>query len=209
MKFMVTVAIAFASLSAHAVTLRTCVVQNTPKNSSYTSEKTVYLANGRGNFVQAGENTKLFLSLASVGPNADVWVNGQMMFIFKGNVENGSYESASDRGTIRCDQGQEVPFVYQSRPGGVTEAAGSYMALAGCYAGEVLAVKADLSKITGTSTSAMSTDARTGTITVPAIERQCVKGHGTNPDDYVCEKYGNVKVTYAIENCDYDPTARP
>lgn len=209
MKFMVTAALVFASLSAHAINLRTCVVQNAPKNSSYTSEKTIYLANGRGNFVQAGENTKLFLSLASVGPNATVWVNDQMMFIFKGNVENGSYESAYDRGTIRCDRGQDVPFVYQTRPGSLTMSAGTSAGLAGCYAGDAKAASLDIAKMTKANPSDIAIDRTTGTISAPTIERQCVKGHGTNPDDYVCEKYGNVKVTYAVENCDYDPTARP
>lgn len=202
MKFMVTASLVLASLSAHAITLKTCVVTNTVKGSTYTSTKTVYLANGRGNFVQAGENTRLLLSLPSIGQNADVFVNDQLMFIFKGDLSNGTYESALERGTIQCNAGAEVPFVYQSKSGGVTESAGSYFALAGCYAGDALAVIADLSKSTRTPTKMMTIDSA-GTITAPVVERQCVKGHGTNPDDYVCEQYANVRVAYKVENCDY------
>jgi hypothetical protein len=209
MKFMVAVSLVLASLSAHAITLKTCVVKNTPKGSPYTSETTVYLANGRANFVQAGEHTRLLLSLPAVGQNADVWVNDQMNFIFKGDLSSGTYESAMERGTIQCNAGVEVPFIYQSRPGGLTQGAGSFSAVASCYAGDVRAVKVDLAKITKTPTRLMTVDTTTGTITVPAVERQCVKGHGTNPDDYECEQYGNVSVTYAVENCDYDSTARP
>jgi hypothetical protein len=197
------------AFAAHAITLKTCVVTNTEKGSSSTTSKTIYLANGRSNFVQAGEQTRLVLSLPAVGQNADVWVNDQLMFIFKGDLSNGTYESAMERGTIQCSAGQNVPFIYQSRPGGITEGSGSYAAMASCYAGDAQAVMADLSKSTRTPVKLMTVDATTSAITVPAIERQCVKGHGTNPDDYVCEKYDNVRVTYKIQNCDYDPTERP
>jgi hypothetical protein len=209
MKFMVIASLAFASLSAQAITLKTCVLTNSQKGSKFTSSRTFYVANGRSNFIQAGEFTKLQISVPSVGQNADVWVNEQHQFIFKGDLSKGIYESAYERGTIQCDAGKQVPFIYQSRPGGVTEGPGSVLALGSCYAGDSLAAIEDLSKLTNVSTRAMTVDAATGTITLSKIERQCVEGRGTNPDDYVCDKYGNVRATYKIENCDYDPTARP
>ena len=203
----------FNSLAA-AVTLHKCEVVSVVKGAktAYGSvTKTFYVANGRSNFVDLYDQPTTFrFNLPSVGFNVDAYVNGQANFIFNGDMQNGSFESARNKGTVSCEAGVDVAAIYVGADGqGETTPATAGLMLGSCYAGSASRVAADLIRFEGYNASNISIEPTSKTVTASRVEKQCVDGSGTNPDDYVCRRYAPMKVSYSIKNCDYDPGARP
>lgn len=210
MKLMIAALLSVVGSLSSAVTLHTCVLQNTPKpvisDGETKSTKTVYVVNAHGNIIYV-HKTKLAFGLPLVGLESDTYVNDQPEFIFKGNLANGYYESAYDSGTIKCDAGVETPVVYFGSEG-TPFPAGQGEIMTSCYSGSAQAAAADVVRIEKFAARDVSIDTYTGTISMTRTEQQCTESRGTGPDDFECLKYAKVRNTYALKNCDYNPDGR-
>jgi len=146
-------------------------------------------------------------------------VNGQPDFIIKGDVHNGTFESAYDTGTIVCDSEVDLAFVLQNKSwkqyftidpfisqGHILNRADlnsiDYGLL--CFKGDVNAVNEQLSL--GFGVIGKIVDQYQIDFTWEAED--CVEWRGTNPDDSECLRYQRNKRTKPVMDCAGRPDPR-
>jgi hypothetical protein len=222
MRIFLTLVVIFSSISAWALPVYNCDVTATAKRTIFSEAevawtKKLLLSAAFTNRVAFNETT-LDLRIDAGGVIAGA-VNGQPNFILRGDVVNGTFESAYHRGTIKCAQETEIGFVLQNKAwkqfftidpllsqGHILQAADLNAVDNGllCFLGDVRDVNESLSLGFGVFGKVVS-DYR---IDFTWEAEDCVRWSGSNPDDSTCEEYRRNTRTKSVLDCNGEPDPR-
>ncbi len=222
MRILLTLAVTLMSVSAWALPVYNCDITATAKRGSWGETATPWTKKlllspaftNRVDFLQ----TTLDLRVDAGGVIAGS-VNNQPNFILRGDVMNGSFESAHHTGTIKCEPEIQLSFVLQNKSwkqyytidpiisqGHILTSAdlGSVDYGFLCFLGDVKEVNNSLSLGFGVVGKIVN-DYR---IDFTWEAEDCVRWTGSNPDDSMCIEYRRNKRSKSVKNCYGEPDPR-
>jgi hypothetical protein len=222
MRISLTLVVIFSSISAWAMPVYNCDVTAIAKRTLLGQAATAWtkkllLSPAFTNRVDFNETT-LDLRVDAGGVIAGA-VNNQPNFILRGDVMNGTFESAHHAGTITCDQEIQLPYVLQFKPWKqyftidpilsvghiqrtVELSSVDYGLL--CFLGDVKEVNNNLSLGFGVVGNIVN-DYR---IDFTWEAEDCVRWTGSSPDDSMCVEYRRNTRTKSVHNCNGEPDPR-
>lgn len=222
MRLFVVISALFITFSAWALPVYNCDVTATAKRTLWGQpatpwNKKLLLSPAFTNRVDFHETT-LDLRVDAGGVIAGA-VNGQPNFILRGDVMNGSFESAHHKGVIKCDHEVQLGFVLQNKSwkqyftndpilsqGHILTNADLSSVDYGllCFLGDVKEVNDSLSLGFGVIGKIVNNYR----IDFTWEAEDCVRWTGSNPDDSMCVEYRRNKRTKSVMNCYGEPDPR-
>jgi len=222
MRILLALAATLISVSAWALPVYNCDVTATAKRSLWGQPATAWtkkllLSPAFTNRVDFLETT-LDLRVDAGGVIAGA-VNNQPNFILRGDVMDGTFESAHHTGTIKCDQEIQLGFVLQFKSwkqfftidpilseGHILQSVELSSVEYGllCFLGDVKEVNHDLSLGFGV----VGTIVNDYRIDFTWEAEDCVRWTGSNPDNSMCVEYRRNTRTKSVHNCYGEPDPR-
>lgn len=167
---------------------------------------------------QTFNKTKLAMTVNRVGKLSGS-VNGQPNFIIKGTVASGSFQSAYDKGTVRCEAAEKVDYLLRFNPWGqfftLDPSLGQGHILNSidfaqvrygniCFIGDVKATGDAITKYAGLKAKIVSPY----TLSFTQKVTDCAAGYG-GIDDWTCTRYRTQTITKTINHCFESDSDRP
>jgi hypothetical protein len=213
MKLLSVLAVLFLSFSAFSYDVHKCTVTARTKRvfiHPVEISRTWYLASGYQNLFNGLKILNTNLSLKLSQGNLDGSVNGQYMFIVEGGVSDGRFESATEEGTIVCEDAVATEALIKFKPWDEWKPVAEMTNLEreiynSCYHGRSQVVVDKLRQLIAardlTSSSSLRLD-NEGTIVFTRTESVCVEGRGgSDPHDFECTRRRPKQREYKIPDC--------
>ena len=205
----------FLSTSASALEVYNCDIQSQPKGSHSVAMKKTFLSSAFYNQIEfhegLGGKTVLEINVDSNG-RLNGSVNGQYNFILTGDASNGSFQSAYHSGSIQCSPALQADYLLQFIPWKNYFSVDSELSVGHirtsvqvsdlqygniCFVGDAAAANKAIEQSAGVIGMVISPYQLDFTFAIT----ECAKGHGSNPDDWSCEKTKKSVITRSVKNC--------
>lgn len=207
-----------SQMSLASIQVQDCVISAASKEDSGTSSQTLLLSPSFLNKLKILK-TNLQIGLDQSGKIFGS-VNDQPNFILKGNSQNGSFESAYDKGTIVCEKPQSVSHLYYNSGTGYVVStdvnvgpSNGWKVLSSnalidkkyCILGDVKAAADDLAKMPHVS----SVRAGLESIFMDVVYTECLESYGM-PGDGGCRPGKLVRKVKSVrvDSCSYSEDSR-